>query len=718
MWNFPTLAVPVLAGFLGFYLATVGIVVGNSYSKASQRVRNLLLKDEKSRLYLKLVGMAIGYGLALVLLRSLGFSFGYLTLIIYAVSVASGGWAFVQLAFGSFNLFDPALLSKDLLLQLYRSINNFDSGGLLASDIALEHSARDANESLQTLAELIGMIGERKPREHRSLVAVTNLLLGSVQSYAGKKHLLSPTSGWFLRRMTYQRWAEASELETAMALGTSTSLPHKIEPVMDWLERESAEVASAAFKVCIDGNDGDSALQITDSVAATARVMARHSLIDEALSFTRVFHDRCSTIQPSEEVAHVWAENSLSVLIELLLGWRKAVLSWYSEIRQTVETTKWDNRKTNNVKIRLPIRVRHRGQRLLHQIQAEHAISGCRLTPDWYLRSELAIDGLVALREFSTQLSDVLDQYFPDNTDTSNDPRIVAIAGLQALQTLRKCEVVIEALFEAKTSLLSLVKGNSVAEPVEFEDLRQQVLARSSPILQQLGEALPYLRPDNAKSSPDFFGQILSTLIHHSEQAIASGDTDLVIRVFRPVLPSSVTRFEYLASIYRPPTWQPGPRIFNPIIDLLELSGLALVYEALREDQSADPVRATWQDWIHEGGASTVRAKWALDILDTFSSGLPIISLTRSEWKKRLSARVIEAGYATQRYPFRRRPAVDAPRIVKILGVSSGAGTPTVTPRAIFAGEFIAPLAGESERQLRNRSGLRDYYAATNQRHR
>ena len=69
---FPVLAVQVSASLLGFYLASVSIVLGNSYHDVSADTRDLVLGSPRIRIYLASVGMAIGGGLALVLLQSLG----------------------------------------------------------------------------------------------------------------------------------------------------------------------------------------------------------------------------------------------------------------------------------------------------------------------------------------------------------------------------------------------------------------------------------------------------------------------------------------------------------------------------------------------------------------------------------------------------------------------------------------------------------------------
>ena len=61
--SFPTLAVQVSASLLGFYLASVSIVLGRNYSDVSANVRELVLGNPRSRVYLTAIGFAIGPGL-------------------------------------------------------------------------------------------------------------------------------------------------------------------------------------------------------------------------------------------------------------------------------------------------------------------------------------------------------------------------------------------------------------------------------------------------------------------------------------------------------------------------------------------------------------------------------------------------------------------------------------------------------------------------------
>ena len=271
--------------------------------------------------------------LALVLLQSLGVSYGYGTVTGYGLLVVLSGWAFVQLAFGAFNLFNPIVLGQEPLLALYRAIDRLGSEGLSENEAMLRVASREANRSLLVLAELIDLTSSRGSVDRGRLVLMVEQLLALVQFYARRKHLLAPTSEWFIRELVYPKWVEANHSETSIALKTSTPLWPRLELSASWLEKHSAELASAALAACVVANDRDSALRITTQVAATAHILAKSYRIDDAIALSAIVRDRCWSIEVNNPAAVAAAAAPPLFLANLLLGWREAIIDWPEEIR-------------------------------------------------------------------------------------------------------------------------------------------------------------------------------------------------------------------------------------------------------------------------------------------------------------------------------------------------------------------------------------------------
>ena len=258
--------------------------------------------------------------------------------------------------------------------------------------------------------------------------------------------------------------------------------------------------------------------------------------------------------------------------------------------------------------------------------------------------------------------------------------------------------------------------GNDPQETEEFEGISDLVRKNRNEVLQRIAEALVQLQPNQAKSVPDLFGEALFTLIHHTEEAIATGDVALVKDVFPKVLFASLSLQDHVLSTYQPPTYEVNSTIMDPTVDILELSGLAMIYAAVRGDQSDAPIRRAWINQIKCFHQPDQIARLILDRLemkDGYASlGISQRDIARSEWEIRLANRIVEAGYAVPEYdPFvRERPAWDAPPLIKMLGVTEHMGSISLNPRTIFAAEIIGPLSGETEDNLRGRRSLRHFY--------
>ena len=709
---FPTLAVQVSASLLGFYLASVSIVLGQSYSNVSTDVRDLVLGSRRVRLHLKLVGVAIGAGLTLVLLQTLGVSYGYFAVAGYGLLVIFGGWAFVQLAFGAFNLFNPVALGEEPLLALYRAIKRLGSRGLSSNEAVLRVASQEASSALFLLAELIDLTSLRVSGDRKRLARMAEQLLILVQIYAQRKHLMAPTSEWFIREPVYPKWVETNHSETIIALKNSTPLQPRWEPSTNWLEKRSAELVSAALEACVLANDRDSVLRITNQVAATTHVLAKRYRIEDAVAFSAIVKDRCRSIEVENPAAAAVTATPPLFLASLLLGWEEAITGWPDEIRAVVNDTKWDSKATKNVQIRGSDRVWKTAQQLLREVKAEREIQGRRATPDWYLQFALANVCILSLREFAKELPKLLDTFLKPST-AKLSPEVSALTGSQALQALTKAQLIIDALPQAAESLEVLRMGNDRQETKEFEELNGLVRIYRAGVLQSTAEALKQLSPNHTKSEPDLFGESIFTLIHYMEEAIASGDAGLVKEIFPRVLFASLVLQDHVLSTYQPPSYQVNSSILDPTIDILELSGLATIYATLRGDQSDASIRQAWINQIKSFPKPEQLAKLILDRLDIYSPlGISPRDIARTEWIMRLTNKIVEAGYAVPQFDpsSKDRPVWIAPPLIKMLGVTERIRSIFLKPRSIFAAEVIGPLSGEAEDALKKRRSLRYYY--------
>ena len=87
--------------------------------------------------------------------------------------------------------------------------------------------------------------------------------------------------------------------------------------------------------------------------------------------------------------------------------------------------------------------------------------------------------------------------------------------------------------------------------------------------------------------------------------------------------------------------------------------------------------------------------------------------MMRDKWETRVAQRIVNEGLAIPEYvPFEDPPLWDAPRLIKMLGVTRSLLDLSLEPYTIFAGQVLGPLSGEEDEQLRARPALREYYSS------
>ena len=717
---FPVLAVQVLATFLGFYLAAVSIVLGQSYHDVSAAVRNLILQNRETRLYLGSIGLSLGVGLTLVVVRSIDLlPYGYATVGFYVILVLYSGWSVFKLTAGAFNLSNPVALAVEPLQTVYRSISRLDASGLLGDEAVRQAAARRADAALEILAELIRLTKERESTDRDRLAALVEGLLLEVRFYAGRKHKLGPTSGWFLPEPAYPRWIEAHHSETSLALSTSTPLQGRMEPARDWFEKRSAELVAQAIEACVVTSDTDAALRMTRAAVLTARTLARHYRVEDALAFYEVIRNHCREIESKNETSQAIASEPPLILTDMLVGWNEAIAAWPAEVVETVARTDWDRRSTSVVEVRGPARVWTAAQQMLKEIHAEHDVEGRRVTPDWHLESALAGECILALRELADQAPGQFDNYVRHLQRTPSPPEARLAIGLELLQSLAKADVFAEMAAHSFDDLRQLCRGYEPDDAPEVHKLANRIDRSRSSILELMGQALVESRPKDDRSKPDYFGHAWFVLVHHAQEAIASGDTKTVQRIFDSVFQATFKMYDHVLATYTEPAYHFTPAHVDSVIDLLEVSGLAIFYEALRNDQSAAAVCAAWQDWLTNPEHGKTRAETILNIVDYRRGSLIGTDLRRTEWSMRLEQNIVDAGLSEpDGRSFNKLPEWDAPSLIKTLGVSRFRPHIRLDPYVLFTGEVIGPMSGESDAMLQERPGLRLYYQQKERRNR
>jgi hypothetical protein len=246
-------ALAVTGTLAGVYFATVAFVVSTTYKEATARVRGLVTRLPRGRVYAFLYVLAVLFGLMTLTLPLTGHQPNQLSLCL--VTVLGG---FVLLSFGRlrtqlYELLEPVgllpIVQRDLArwtAQAARLVGRDPTG--LRTRLSRERT----RESLLALRDLCYLVRDRErkadnvPAEYagtdpRTLSAARGVLSVWLR-YARCKQVLIQLPGWCPQRARHKDWLLASDAEVGVALATATTLQPTATDDPLWVERHLAEI--------------------------------------------------------------------------------------------------------------------------------------------------------------------------------------------------------------------------------------------------------------------------------------------------------------------------------------------------------------------------------------------------------------------------------------------------------------------------------------------
>lgn len=711
MGEFPKLAAEVTASLLGLYLAAVSIVVGTVYQDVSAEIRSLVLGGATTRLRLWLMGTALGAALFLVLLESVSIPFGTISLGAFALLLAFAAYAFIQLAFGSLNLLDPLALVSEPLAQLARSLSRLDRLEK-AHDALRRREAQGIQYRLHLLSQIVKESQMRSAISTSKLTTLARDVANAVVLYSYQRHRIPTNSGWHLPAASYPRWVESDNSSTDLAIHVGVPLQGKEEPDLFWLEAELGGLMAEVLAATVKAADRDAALTVLSLAGNSGAQVAALRYPDAADVYCRAVARMCREVPTDGKAGRAVQGEAPMLLMSRLLGWGQGIEQWPREIQESASET------THGAIVgpmHGPRRVLQAVTDLRTQLEAEIMIEGKCISPAWYLRAALADSAILAIREYCRDLPKAVREHSSLSGSADLPATNTVALCTQSIQLLEKAQLTVDRMASAVPQLEQFRGENAPVETPEFDAARIELSTIRTQVFRQLAAQLPQLEPSSDRSTPDWFGDAHYRCLHECADAIAMGDVGSVRGLFPAIMLASLRLDTYVRTTYTAPTYQVNSAVLDPLLDLLEISGLALIYGEVRRDTTANPITESWNRFLTDQADTQMLASAYLDLLDLSRPGVGLglspRSITRTAWEMRLSRDMIDRGLVRPRHsPFSEPQDWQAPEIAQLLNMSEDYPTSSIDPRVLFAARVLAPASGESDADLRRRPELRQYY--------
>lgn len=672
----------IVGVFLGLYFAAVGTLISARYSNVPPNVRELMFTDKLGNQYIKLVALFGAVATLLLAGQSIGIQTGLLNMVLVTILGVATILSFVLLGRRAFEFFDPSSLVSQLGSELVSWINRATTLHVFSREQSFQSFyQKQAGSLLNSYESVVRVAAQDAVSRQYTLPYLTQNLLAIWAYYGRRKHFLASDSYWFRRQYAHKSWLTTDFTETSVALNTGTTLQPKEVPDVVWFEKESGEIFWFAYNALLEGNHLEKAAQVSLSAAEAIGRLADCMLVSEAVELANAWapffrseakktkgHDDAQGQEESDLVQRLGTVECYALgAIRLLLAFANNVSDESSErLRTALSEPDWLS-SDGIYKLNAPRTVITALERLRSEIDFERRVEGTRVTASWYLRQRAAFAYCRWYKESLDSVLTLFEASFGSDLDALITEKCWLAAASLSSRALEACNKFQHSLRRIKASHEKWMEWRGHAEG-EWPGIDWDAVAgRLSKLEERIEIAtakllVPLSRLQKRSALPDFFGQALGTSTKACFDAIAFDRDEQVAKMFPSLFQASLAAYDRLRNELKEQPVQTNI-IFStePIENLMELSGYAIIYSELGPKDAWKTVKAAWDAYFANVQDPQAIAMWMLTVMKfrTESFGLNPGAIQRTSWKQHFEHDMRRRGWLEDRYggpPWNGRP--------------------------------------------------------------
>jgi hypothetical protein len=691
-------AVGAEAVFLGLFYTTVGVIASTTYNGVPGEIRSLFVRERTSVIYVRSVTVALLMGLALLAMPLVSrYQPHVLTVAAFAVITGFSVLSLVHLGTGLFSFFDLSAISFPLRRRFLHAVRSAAaSSRSIPGEVQQQAAHARAAEVLRVYGQLAELIRKRDVAEARAPERIALQLLGCWQDMAEVKPAIPSQSQWFSPAPRHPNWLTLGQERLSLALSTGAAIQPDTGPDPLWAEKLISRCLAQLLPV-MSGPDGwDRAIRIVDHASELVYWLAGNLRIDEARllcrTLTRYLREAVTTGPEagSPDPGSGWdafrlaiAEREVIVFTKFWLGLTAGMA--HTEAKQVaaafddaVDTAGGPYRSG------APPRLLQQLEEFAAGIEFERRTERQRVTPPWWVHH-------VAGRTLSQILVTATTDFFDDVQEDLIRPLVLGAGQDAALETMKilSCLELVRKLAAhlpaARKSLAALDGLRHVPSDDELwpsGTLPDDVPAALGHQLDlKLAEAVPHLGYRTRDSAgPDLFGQGYRHLFNAAFQAILDEEADTARLLTLAVIPlADRARIRLSDDLVSERARNQAIFGSEPLIDMMELSGLAMLMSEVSPPGIWPEIKAFW-DGVLSDDTAQARARQMSAALATHEN-LPALtsgSIGRTERKQALAVALSRHGIT---WPI-------ANPIVAVFD-SHGVGLPLADLADLFMAEYL-----------------------------
>jgi len=646
--------------FLALYFTTLSMVA-ISYSEPQQReIRNLVIENAISRGYISLLAH-----LGAICLFGLGFlAVGFppsLLLMVYVLLVAGIAiFSFFVLGHHIFQLLDPRDLTSRPAANFLKCLKNATISGTRWEQIAFQRYFRE--QALYELhrIECLTEFAFVNPASGEIIRDLCISLLNLLSEYISDSRKIPSLSMWFPRKRVFQEWGFTSSIQTDIAMRTGTTPQPEEVPDYLFVCKSISRMVRRSLEGFLDRKDYSELTAVLFKVYQVSGKLGENLAIEEAQHLLREVRD---VLFSDENGLRVIEKNDRAQAMSIASIYGTCLLNLAISASQSLESRSVEEILTAymDLKSRGAKQLYHHGhpreilrhleefhQRLLFEQKTEGKIC----SSDWFLVEHVARRYADYIWGMSEQLVSSLNEYYIEPIEGLMKLGVVwTTAELlrSSIETIKKIGFRITAMAKLHEKLSAHAVTKEDWRPTDYTMLAKKLKGMEGELLQKVAHIGPQLASGvDVGEVPDYAGIFRAYIGDALVSKMATQEVNRFELLFDGFFKTTLEIVEHHIKKKDNHFLKPHTKIaFDTTLDLLDLSGLALLFSELHGSSFFDIVKKEWDAYFGECPDGKLAIEFFYGSI-SMALQLPVLSPSgtgRFNWERSFIRAMANAGF-------------------------------------------------------------------------
>lgn len=644
---------------IGLYYAATTAIAGAIYAQVPNNIRNLFARERVGSVYLRFLAFLTFTSLILLALQASDFKPVKIAPLLLTFFGGIAVVGFGVLGVRAFNLFDPTILSQELIGRLLKSVERCTPGHYRWLDAPFQNHARIvAREALDTINTLAQLSQTNEQLSGRPFVDFCKYQIATLVAYSRQKKKIPIDSKWYPVQYEYRDWYWTEDSTTTLLHQTASRQHPKEVTDSQWIETEVLKIIHDCVSQNVTSGKRLLAVELIAALNSYTTTLCREHEAERslevveklALACAKEFFDKPAVESERAQIEQIALADALgSLLIGIYLSYREAAVNLSKDdLRKKLSAVSWKS-KGNIYRSDFPQFIFHQLEWLRTRIDFEMKSEGERVTPNWYVEEMVLLPAVDNAKKSILVLSERIPALFKSWSALAEKNNLPWVRAVIIARHAEYCSKFRASFSDIRTRWENLnqqrrIEGLTWAT-IDIATIDKAWIENEKALFREMASsAISLGKIDRPIDYPDFGGQFLHTTGEHFLAACIDNDTPTVEAMFRALFDGCLEQYSRLILKRNDPAFHENTAMkvaISPLLDLMHLTGYCILFgERFENPELSRNVESIWDRYITDRYANKFEVLKFLAAAISFTEGafeMAHRSIVRTNWSLRVS---------------------------------------------------------------------------------